>query len=448
VSDLKTWVAEGRGRLGLAVVSLSDERLVAAHDESVALNPASNQKVLTAAAALARLGPHFRYTTSVNGTLKDGSATQLVVRGHGDPSLRTADIWAMAAELVGMGLRKVQAGILVDQSKFDGDHVPPAFDQQPNEWASFRAPVSAVALDSNTITLNVAADRAGAPARVWFEPPGLAVVAGSVATEPAGSGNSIRYSVQPAAGRVRATIGGSIAEGLPPARFSRRVDDPRLSAGYALKFALERLGVEVAGEVSTGGAAEKTELVVHRSEPLSKLIEQLGKDSDNFYAEMLLKTLGGEVRGAPATSAGGAQALVEWLRRIGAWTPGTVVTNGSGLFDANRVSALTLARALTAAYRDPAIGPETVAHLAVGGVDGTLRSRFRSHRATRVVRAKTGTLDRVVALSGYVLGQSPFAFSIIVTDMPGKHAETRRKIDDVVEALIALGPAGTAAATR
>ena len=109
--------------------------------------------------------------------------------------------------------------------------------------------------------------------------------------------------------------------------------------------------------------------------------------------------------------------------------------------DANRSSALTLARALVAAESRPSIAAEFVGQLAVGGVDGTLKSRFRQHRATRVVRAKTGTLANVDALSGYVLalrGRPPLVFSILVNGPLGDHREARRHIDRVVEEAVAL----------
>jgi D-alanyl-D-alanine carboxypeptidase/D-alanyl-D-alanine-endopeptidase (penicillin-binding protein 4) len=434
--ELARWAKQAGGQAGIALMTAGSARLLAAAGETAPLNPASNQKLLTAAASLARLGPQFRYFTAVYGSIQAGAAPALVLRGHGDPSLRSADLWRIAADLVDRGLRRVTGAILVDQSRFDRNVVPPAFEQQPNEWASFRAPVSAVALDGNSLVLNVVPAAAGQPAAVWFEPPGYAVTAGSVRTEAPGRGNDVRYSVEPGpGGRVRASVGGHIAEGLPRVRFSRRIDDPRLAAGYVLGHMLSRLGVEVTGQVAEGGAGERYELAVHRSEPLSKLLFALGKDSDNFYAEMLLKSLGAEVKGSPGTSARGAEVVEDWLKQVGAFAPGTRITNGSGLFDANRISALGLARSIGAAYRDPAIGPEYVAQLAIGGVDGTLRSRFQSLRATRAVRAKTGTLDRVVALSGLVLappGREPIAFAAIVNDLPGKHAESRRRIDRIV----------------
>jgi D-alanyl-D-alanine carboxypeptidase/D-alanyl-D-alanine-endopeptidase (penicillin-binding protein 4) len=143
----------------------------------------------------------------------------------------------------------------------------------------------------------------------------------------------------------------------------------------------------------------------------------VGKHSDNFYAEMIFKSLGGELKGRPAKSADGAEVVTQWVQKIGASDAGLVIKNGSGLFDANRTTVASVVRLLRACYMDSGIGPEYVAQLAIGGVDGTLAKRFRDHRQERSIRAKTGTLEDAVALSGYVLGppgKAPIAFSILV----------------------------------
>jgi D-alanyl-D-alanine carboxypeptidase/D-alanyl-D-alanine-endopeptidase (penicillin-binding protein 4) len=119
-----------------------------------------------------------------------------------------------------------------------------------------------------------------------------------------------------------------------------------------------------------------------------------------------------------------------------------VVMNGSGLFDANRATPRALAALLASAWRDPAVGPEVVSHLAIGGVDGTLRGRLRGWGDRRAVRAKTGTLAATVALSGYVLrpeGGPPLAFSVIVSDCRGNAHKAREAIDTFVDGLAKLG---------
>src|SRR5204863_8961042 len=106
------------------------------------------------------------------------------------------------------------------------------------------------------------------------------------------------------------------------------------------------------------------------------LLPELGKSSDNFYAEMLLRAIGKKVCGRPATSTSGADAALAWLKEIGAADSGTHVTNGSGLFDSNRLTPRSLARLLVAVAGDTTLAAPFQGQLAVGGVDGTLKSRF------------------------------------------------------------------------
>lgn len=447
VTDLAAWVAKKGGRASLMVWDAESGRTVAAHDADRPLNPASNMKLLTAATALSVLGPAHRFTTGLYGRVENGTARHLVLRGDGDPDLRVEHLERMVRTLTGLGLTQV-GEVLVDQSRFDDRYVPPAFEQQPDEWAAFRAPVSAVALEENTLTVLVepASDGEGA-ARVLVEPAGFAKVVARVQTRAPGSGQSVSVSVKPDGERVTVEVRGHIARGLPRATFVRRVDDPRLFAGFVLRELLSRAGVTVTGGVAAGGTDERASLTQHSSEPMARLIHALGKQSDNFAAEMLLKALGAR-DGVPATSAAGAAVVARWLADTGTVSPGTVITNGSGLFDANRVAAADLNRALVLAWDDPRVGPEFVAQLAIGGVDGTLRSRFRAQRETRAVRAKTGTLARVVALSGYVLaprGRRPVVFALLVNDAKAPHAEIRARMDRVVSraarALWSVAPA-------
>jgi D-alanyl-D-alanine carboxypeptidase/D-alanyl-D-alanine-endopeptidase (penicillin-binding protein 4) len=168
-------------------------------------------------------------------------------------------------------------------------------------------------------------------------------------------------------------------------------------------------------------------------------LPELGKNSDNFYAEMILKVLGAESNAPPARSQDGAQALVAWLTASGLAGADTRIENGSGLFDANRVSAKTIVGVLSQAYRNPALYPEFLAQLSIGGVDGTLRSRFRNLVPKRSIRAKTGTLSGAIALSGYALsdrGKAPVVFSFLVNQIEGNTGEARQRIDTVVEAIV------------
>lgn len=434
LAELEAWVKAAGGALGADILDLATGRELAKVAEDVPANPASNQKLLVAAAALKHLGADHRFTTGVYGRIEDGVAPYIVLRGDGDPSFSLDDLGALVKRLKALGLERVAGDVFVDQSAFDDRYVPPAFEQQPNEWAAFRAPVSAVALERNSVTLRVTPRAAGSAARVEFQPPGYVRVTGSVRSEKNLKHEAVRLTLKPRGSRLSAEVGGAVPAGSRPVQVTRRIDDPELFAGYVLRHQLGSAGIRVKGQVKRGGEGEQRELASVRSEPLSKLLAELGKASDNFYAEMILKALGAKVHGAPGTSENGIAVVGDWLRSVGAFEPGTVLGNGSGLYDANRTSPRLLVEVLAAAHRDPQIAADFVEQLAIGGVDGTLRARFTGLSPSGTVRAKTGTLNSVIALSGYVLGPDSraVAFSFIVTGISGRHGEVRKRIDDVV----------------
>lgn len=432
---LARWVSTQKGELSALVVELDSGRIVAAAGENRALNPASNAKVLTAAAALARLGVDYRHTSGLYGSIRDGVVPRLVLRSDGDPSLSSRDLDAMVKQLVEKGVREV-GEILVDQSRFDEKFVPPAFEQQPGEWAAFRAPVSAVSVDENSFVVRVEPTRPGKPARVTVDPAGFVNLETDVVTAERGKGRHLSIQMSPSQSLLSAKLTGHVAADIKVVSFRKRVDDPRLFAGHVLRAILKRQGVSADVAVHMGGQDEKHALTERRSEPLATLVKELGKNSDNFYAEMLLKTLSAESSQAPGSSAGGAGLVLEWMKSAGAVDGGTRVANGSGLFDANRVSAASLVAALRAAKRDTRAGAVFLDQLSVGGVDGTLRNRFRSKLLRRRVHAKTGTLARAHSLSGYVLAAEEsrsLAFAILINGISNKAAEQRQRIDRVVE---------------
>ena len=422
-------------QVGVVVMDAETGAILASGGEHTVMNPASNAKLYTAAASLAILKGNYRYSTTLSGSVKNNAVGNLILRGHGDPSLRSEDLWSLVAELKNHGVRRVEGDILVDQKFFDEQTTPPAFEQQPNEWAAFRAPVSAVALNGNTVTLLVRPTTPGNAATASFDPPGFVDIDATVKTGDDGADNVI-LALEGNGKRLSAKLAGTVGADAKIVRYTRRVDDPRLLAGYALKSILDDAGVKVTGDVKLGGSEKGSSVIArHESEPLSTLLYALGKNSDNFYAEMVFKSISGETK-RPAKSQEAADVVTGWVAKNDLGDAGVVIKNGSGLFDSNRTTAFSVAKLLKYAWQDPTLKNEFVAQLAIGGVDGTLHKRFREQRAHRSVRAKTGTLDDAIALSGYVLapaGRNTIAFSILFNKVAGHAASARMAADKLVD---------------
>ncbi|HEX7403151.1 MAG TPA: D-alanyl-D-alanine carboxypeptidase/D-alanyl-D-alanine-endopeptidase, partial [Usitatibacter sp.] len=241
--------------------------------------------------------------------------------------------------------------------------------------------------------------------------------------------------------KLQLTLRGSVPLGGSSLAYERRVESPLHYAGYALVDALHALRIQAPKRVRIAACPNDGALISMKvSAPLSEILSKLGKESDNFVAEMVLKVIGAERKRKPGRSSDGVTVVLDTLRRLAVPTSGVSIVNGSGLFHGNAVTANALSSLLAVMYANPSLRDDFVAHLAVGGVDGTLARRFRSLPAPRIVRAKTGTLDDVIALSGYVLGPQPgsvVAFSYLANGVTGKHAQARDLIDQMVAAIAA-----------
>jgi D-alanyl-D-alanine carboxypeptidase/D-alanyl-D-alanine-endopeptidase (penicillin-binding protein 4) len=192
----------------------------------------------------------------------------------------------------------------------------------------------------------------------------------------------------------------------------------------------------VMGTVPTGARA----IAAHDSQTLADTLRFMNKASDNTVAEAVLKTLGAEAKktAGPATWADGQNALVAEIGKLG--ITGFRSSNGSGLFASSEVSARQLVKLLGAAHKDFRIGPDLIASLPVGGIDGTLARRWKGRPAHGRVRAKTGTLEKVSALSGYIAIEAahPIAFAIVANDVaPGHMPLVKGSADDMVDILVA-----------
>jgi D-alanyl-D-alanine carboxypeptidase/D-alanyl-D-alanine-endopeptidase (penicillin-binding protein 4) len=352
--------------------------------------------------------------------------------------LGNEDLVVFAQRLIDEGVRQVDE-VIIDGSYFDAQILPPSFDEQPNEIAPFRAAVAALSINENAYTLRVRpGPTEGAPAIVTLDGSGYFEVDNGLLTSSKGPANVI--AAQRANGdKLVLTLRGTIPLTSSSMAFARRVESPMPYAGQAFVDALRALRIQTSKRVTVGTCPSDAPLITsHLSPPLGEILAQLGKESDNFVAEMILKTLGAERKRKPGRSADGVLVVLDALKRMGVDTSGIAMVNGSGLFHGNQVSAAHIATLLTAMHKNPSYRDDFIAHLAVGGVDGTLARRFRNLPAPRIVRAKTGTLDGVIALSGYVLGPTPgqaFAFSYLADGVSGKHGEARDLIDKVVEAL-------------
>lgn len=426
-------------RIGALVVARDDGRVLFTHGADEPLIPASNQKLLTSLAALAAFGPSHRFETTVLADrLPDaqGVVGSLHVRGGGDPALGTEDWWRIATALHAAGLRRVAGDLVLDDSLFDAERWHPAWGAVTSR--GYYGPVGALNANFGAFAVEASPGAVpGAPARVSLDPPipWLRLVAHAT------TGTGVAYAIEAtreatADGEIVRVTGRTPAAGAA-ARITRSVSDPARYAGELLRWQLAAQGVPVAGAVRRGAApAGAPVLVAHPGRTLAEIVRLLNKASHNPVAESLVKSLDVRAHGAPGGWAGGVEALAAELRALGLDLEGARIADGSGLARENRATPRLLVDGLRLADRSFGFGPELATSLPISATDGTLRERGRAIAGH--VRAKTGFLSGVAALSGYasLAGGEGAVFSILVNGAPAGDMAAIVGVDAFAAALV------------
>jgi D-alanyl-D-alanine carboxypeptidase/D-alanyl-D-alanine-endopeptidase (penicillin-binding protein 4) len=420
-----------RTRVGVEVMQASDGDVLFAHNAAVPFNPASNTKMLTTAAAMTFLGGDWRYHTVLYGPAPDSEGVvkgDVVLRGSGDPSLTNTDVAEIARDLARRGITKIEGDLYAD----------PRFHDPRGSNADAGVGEGAIILNRNTYAVHVRPGEVGHGAVVWVEPRTEVFGVENQATTVKGKRSRLRIDSYRKDDRLIITVRGRIAENRGEYVDLRRLADGALLAGAVLRSALNDFGIELTGDLRSGSVSARSSLGEHVSAPLSDVCKISNKPSNNFVAEAIYKTLGGELYGLPGTLAKGTRAVMDYLSAAGIKGTNYKIVNGSGLTHENRITARDLAALLRTIYYDPAVAPDFLTSLAIGGIDGTIRNRFMGTEAVGLVRAKTGTLSGVSALSGYVGDKDDvLVFSIFVQGFRNKRTnEVRHAQVRMVQAML------------
>ena len=430
--------------VGVLVKSLTDGRTLYERNADLALIPASNQKLLTSAAALSLLGPEYRFQTFLfSGGTVDASGVlngDLVLRGGGDPSLTLTGLAALADSVKTAGIRSVTGRILADDTRFDTRRLGDSWSWD-DEAAAYQPQISALCFNENVVAVTVApGPKSGAPARVTLTPDtDYVTVQNTALTAPSGEAT---LAVDRARGQNKILVSGSQPIGAKPFTVRVTVEDPALFAARLFRDLLRDRGIRVANP-EIRGPTPPTAVIIGKgaSAPLSVLTRFAFKQSDNLYEEVFLKTLGAETTGEGSGAEGaGGRALRAFLRSAKVDTDALAIADGSGLSTHNLVTPRVLVSLLAYMDHDAPPAARTVYRdaLPVGGVDGTLGTRFRGTPAAGNVRAKTGTLGIAVSLSGYATTKAgePLVFSILINHYLRGARAAREARDAIVLALL------------
>jgi D-alanyl-D-alanine carboxypeptidase/D-alanyl-D-alanine-endopeptidase (penicillin-binding protein 4) len=440
-----------RALVGIRVESLRTGAVVYERNGAKLVVPASNMKLVTMAVAAERLGWDFRYETRLEqtGRVADGTLEgDLVVTGSGDPSIGSQDFgpspvfdeWAGA--LLKAGITRVHGRLIGDDNAFDDEGVGPGW-----AWdyltAGYAAPSGALSYNENVVGVAIAPGKnAGEPAQIALVPPAnIFEISNQVTTAAAGSTPRLELVRLPFTTQL--SVRGAIAAGGNTIVRPMAVDNPTRFFVEGLAAALASRGITISGgawdidDVAEPPGLGGRRLVARReSLPLSFLAGHFMKDSQNFYGEMVLKTIGRSA-GSIGSTVSGRQAVRETLAKWDVPADAVVLYDGSGLSRYNYVSADAIVMILRRVWEDERLRGRFVSLLPVGGRDGTLETRMRETILNGRVQAKTGTIANVRSLSGFAETRSgeKLVFSMIANHFTASNAA----IDGIVEkALVRL----------
>ena len=391
------------------------------HRAQVPMNPASVMKLVTTFAGLDLLGPAYTWSTPVylDGAVQDGALRgNVYIRGQGDPALVLERLWLLLRRLQGQGVQVIVGDIVLDHSAFSVPaHDAALFDGEPQR--PYNAAPDALLVNFKSVAMGFVPDVAAGVAHVQFDPPLAGVQAPrQVALAPAGT----------ACGDWRAGLKAELADparwafaGAYPASCGERswsvaYAEPGRYAERAVEGLWREMGGAITGSVRPGSVpAHLLPAFSATSPPLSQVVRDINKYSNNVMAQQLFLTLAlpQNAQRAPGPGAAPGPATAEqaravlrpwWAARVGRGTELPDVDNGSGLSRSARATAASLARMLQAAWATPVM-PELLASLPIAGIDGTLRrSRAGLGQSAGRAHLKTGSLQGVLALAGYVHG--------------------------------------------
>ncbi|HEX7361461.1 MAG TPA: D-alanyl-D-alanine carboxypeptidase/D-alanyl-D-alanine-endopeptidase [Bryobacteraceae bacterium] len=447
-----------RAHIGYQFIDLKTGRVLAEHDASRMFMPASNRKLFVTAMALIRLGPGYKYKTELTtrGPWKPGQTVlpNLQLVGGGDPNLSGrvlpysvdapdgdpfAALEQLADKLVKLNIHAIDGDVTGVATRYPGDRFPLDWTRGDTEYG-YGAPISALTLDDNVVTASVTPTEPGDLAAIALCPNvHHFVVVNQVVTD---ASKQTHIHIRRPLGSNELILWGTIGKSAPVWEQGFAVDNPALFAAQALISVLRDRGIVVRGSACSqytyANEAPQPDppaivLAEHESAPLWEDLQVTNKVSENLHAEMLLREVG-FIQCGRGTLKAGLDAENTFLQQIGldGSPPQVDFFDGCGLAREDLATPAAIVALLRYMWESP-YREMWLQTLPIGGVDGTLQHRFQGIPNPQRVHAKTGSLNHVDALSGYmeVKPHRWIVFSMLVNGTPGDNDEARGVLDSI-----------------
>ena len=420
--------------LSIYVEDLESGEAVVRWQDQVPRNPGSTIKLLTTLVALDVLGPTYAWQTDVFalGPVADGKLDgDLLIRGNGDPFLVTERVWQLLRRIRQSGINEIGGNLLIDDSYFQvADHDSAAFDHQP--LRAYNVAPNALLMNFKIVRYWFQPNDDANGVRVWLDPQlanlqvdnRLTLVPGRCR----GYQRGITISVNDAIDKT--TFSGKFPDGCKRYAMDRSaLHHNEFVYGLFTSLWRESGGVFDGGWKKATAPKDIEPVIEFRSLPLADVITRVNKHSNNVMARQLLYTLSAQVLGEPGTEAGGRKVVGDWLQQQGLEFSELAFDNGAGLSREARMTAADFGAMLRFAWRQPYM-PEYVSSMSLAGLDGTLTHRMDDGPLEGMAHLKTGSLDHVAGIVGYLQARSGRRFAVVVlqnhTDIhrgPGKEIQ-------------------------
>jgi D-alanyl-D-alanine carboxypeptidase/D-alanyl-D-alanine-endopeptidase (penicillin-binding protein 4) len=421
--------------VSIVVENVDSAELVLSHLPDVPRNPASVMKLVTTWAALEMLGPAYTWRTEVYfGGKFDGTvlAGDLGIKGYGDPFLVVEEFWKMLRALRSTGLEHIDGDLVLDDSFFTvSEDAPGAFDAEP--YRTYNVVPNALMANFKAVRFQFVVDPINNRVRIVTDPElynleirnRINLIDGPCGGFQAG----ISFSVDDPETLSRVIFDGNYSRRCQTYSMSRTVLEHDTYVYGLFETLWTDLGGSMQGAMRKGVIGEEqTRVLTWTSPPLADVIRSINKNSNNVMTRQLVYTLAAEIAGPPGTRDAGIGIIQEFLESRGVDAESLALVNGAGLSRDERISARMLADMLRVAQQSP-YAAEYVSSLSLGGLDGTTLGRFNGDGNGRM-HVKTGRLDHVSALAGYVHGDDGETFAVVVF---GNFTDAHRGLGQEVE---------------
>lgn len=431
--------------IGVYAQEIGKTQPIVAVNADAAMNPASVMKLLTTYAGLELLGPAYTWPTMLyaNGKMIDGVLQgDLIIKGYGDPKLDLENFWLLIHRLRQTGLHEIKGNLVLDHSHYDIPADDPGeFDGQP--YRTYNVLPEALLVNYRTSTIHFFPEPGKHSVRVVVDPlPESVLVQNNLKLTQGACGdwqNLLTIEVEPGAedkNNFTVILNGSFSRQCGKQSYMLSLQDSTVYTRDLFKRLWAQQGGSLHGDVVLGKTPQHlSPLKIYQSPPLADIIRGINKFSNNIAARQLYLTLGtGDVviNSSPATLAKSEAAIRQWLVSKQLNFPELLVENGSGLSRKEQISARHLGQLLLAAFNSPVM-PEFISSLPIAAVDGTLKNRFTDTPVKGLAHMKTGALNNVRALAGYLLDKSGRRVIIVFFVNHDQAGQSRAAMDMLVQ---------------